>query len=723
MIDDIVIEEEDWLSPPGSKKGVKFNPNHDELGRFSEGPGGGAPEPGPGHVYPTDLASLRSGALPNPTMLEHWRNDGPAPEQAHDDARVWFQGEARKAGWGGEKIEVRPGNGPKMTIGGREVQVAGYYHPKEDSIEIFLDHNSGNGLAAVIAHEATHGAFHVTMEKLDIENEDLNKIMNNPSESRPADMDPKSREGRNWPLLSVETDQLNPRLKDDFPVAYAYRELMASKYKEHGKMVSEYAEAWWREWESGKATIESPLNETTAEIGKVLRLGGWLGEGTGRGVSRQWKKWYDVVVATSKQLNAMTGVTDKAAHAVPHPLVTVAAFSSEGWGEAHTSDGSIVFLTPVGGLKGAKFNPNHDELGRFSEGPGGGAEDPAYPHSPEEYPKPEPETSPHPGPDPRASAETDYVRVEATSGAGGLARVDGREIIWHNDIPGNVSNYGSIEASLGHNWEELDGVRVVSMASFEDQGKPSFYNVAERDKVEALAQEIKASGKIEPLIVVVDEKGPYVLEGGHRFDALKILNAKEFPAIVVVDQSAPTSFGPAPAEVAGLPVAQAAALRNIEASLRPRATERMVAYDEHGLSVIDKSGTHNTVGFTKDEIEEMKAVSGIAYTHNHPRGSSFSGDDLALGSAIKATEVRAVGNDRGRDVTYRVSPPKGGEWHDQETIRIVWSEEDKKQYGIMRPQVDAGTLKAQDANQEHGHEVMKRVAQRLGLRYERIYNA
>jgi ParB-like chromosome segregation protein Spo0J len=37
------------------------------------------------------------------------------------------------------------------------------------------------------------------------------------------------------------------------------------------------------------------------------------------------------------------------------------------------------------------------------------------------------------------------------------------------------------------------------------------------------------------LIVVEDNQGFYILEGGHRFDALCMLGSKSFPALVVKD--------------------------------------------------------------------------------------------------------------------------------------------------------------------------------------------
>ncbi|MCR4301808.1 MAG: phage minor head protein [Sulfuricaulis sp.] len=117
------------------------------------------------------------------------------------------------------------------------------------------------------------------------------------------------------------------------------------------------------------------------------------------------------------------------------------------------------------------------------------------------------------------------------------AVVDGREIPGFDDEFGpDIPNMSSISASLT-DYEVLDGVREVKVSEFEDNGKPSFYLATEETQVQALAEEIKQSKTITPLIVVFDAspKGPYILEGGHRFDALKLIGATSFPALVVVD--------------------------------------------------------------------------------------------------------------------------------------------------------------------------------------------
>lgn len=106
--------------------------------------------------------------------------------------------------------------------------------------------------------------------------------------------------------------------------------------------------------------------------------------------------------------------------------------------------------------------------------------------------------------------------------------VDGRRV--RDEIP----NTSSIESSLD-NYRILDGVRVVPFSAFMQMGPLRFYSVSEEKRTKRLAEEIAESREINPLIVVEDAEGPYILEGGHRFDALRLLKAKALPALVVVD--------------------------------------------------------------------------------------------------------------------------------------------------------------------------------------------
>lgn len=107
------------------------------------------------------------------------------------------------------------------------------------------------------------------------------------------------------------------------------------------------------------------------------------------------------------------------------------------------------------------------------------------------------------------------------------AEVDGREVL------GNVPNTSSISASFDR-YEVLSGLREVPLLDFD---AVRFATVDDQKRTEVLADKIKESGKISPLIVVLDADGPgpYVLEGGHRLAALQMIEAKSFPAMVVLD--------------------------------------------------------------------------------------------------------------------------------------------------------------------------------------------
>lgn len=98
----------------------------------------------------------------------------------------------------------------------------------------------------------------------------------------------------------------------------------------------------------------------------------------------------------------------------------------------------------------------------------------------------------------------------------------------------NVDNVGSISASF-NDYEVLPGIRKVPMKGWVVDLYKLFYAASDHERSEQLAKRIHASRTISPLIVAVDAKGPYVLEGVHRLGALGLLRASSFPALVVLD--------------------------------------------------------------------------------------------------------------------------------------------------------------------------------------------
>jgi len=96
-----------------------------------------------------------------------------------------------------------------------------------------------------------------------------------------------------------------------------------------------------------------------------------------------------------------------------------------------------------------------------------------------------------------------------------------------------VPNIGSISATFD-DWEELSGIRKVPMREF---GKPEniFNSSDDIHRSKELSERIRESGKISPLIVVIDDDGFWLLEGVHRYVALSELGVKSLPALVVID--------------------------------------------------------------------------------------------------------------------------------------------------------------------------------------------
>ena len=101
----------------------------------------------------------------------------------------------------------------------------------------------------------------------------------------------------------------------------------------------------------------------------------------------------------------------------------------------------------------------------------------------------------------------------------------------------DVPNASSIPASLGRKYRELPGIREVPRRLFQSSPHELFYAADDFRRTIDLARRIKNSGRIDPLIVIIDGAGPYILEGAHRLGALHLLRKKTFPALVVIDEN------------------------------------------------------------------------------------------------------------------------------------------------------------------------------------------
>ncbi len=84
-----------------------------------------------------------------------------------------------------------------------------------------------------------------------------------------------------------------------------------------------------------------------------------------------------------------------------------------------------------------------------------------------------------------------------------------------------------------------------------------------------------------------------------------------------------------------------AKLSKLENELRKRTTEKAYVLDEKGNVVLSKEGAYDRVVFTKEEAEKFR---NNIFTHNHPKVSSFSNNDIELAVNYNMKEIRVVGD-------------------------------------------------------------------------------
>ena len=154
------------------------------------------------------------------------------------------------------------------------------------------------------------------------------------------------------------------------------------------------------------------------------------------------------------------------------------------------------------------------------------------------------------------------------------------------------------------------------------------------------------------------------------------------------------------------------ALESIERKLENRkGSERMVVLRPDGSVAIDRVGGKSGVGFTSADYPAMKDA---VITHNHPRGTSFSVEDIRSSQRVDCQEIRAVGV--GHSYTYSLIRPNFG-WPPNMTAEYI--EIDADVLMDFARQIHSGKMTIEQAQATHAHEVMVRLSKKLNLKYER----
>ena len=164
--------------------------------------------------------------------------------------------------------------------------------------------------------------------------------------------------------------------------------------------------------------------------------------------------------------------------------------------------------------------------------------------------------------------------------------------------------------------------------------------------------------------------------------------------------------------------------RSIELGIRADPIESLHFVDDTGRVVFSATGGRDYVVVPP---EAMIAARNMTLTHNHPRGSSFSLEDIQIAAGANVLQMRVVGNVNalGKAYTYTMTRPADG-WRSVGLDKI--QDSFRKNDGAVRaanwskitaaPFAERNSMiKTAEAN--HYHQVWQRVSKELGLRYRR----
>jgi len=132
--------------------------------------------------------------------------------------------------------------------------------------------------------------------------------------------------------------------------------------------------------------------------------------------------------------------------------------------------------------------------------------------------------------------------------------------------------------------------------------------------------------------------------------------------------------------------------------------EYAMALGQNG-EIFTKTGIQNQVEFTDAEMQKMRDMHVLTFTHNHPGGSSLSSSDLCVASHLGIGEIRAVTTDGA--YVMRGIPPDRHETVSFLTTAEVLSEQQRAEW---EPKIRAGEMSITRANKEHWHQVWQKTA-------------
>ena len=164
---------------------------------------------------------------------------------------------------------------------------------------------------------------------------------------------------------------------------------------------------------------------------------------------------------------------------------------------------------------------------------------------------------------------------------------------------------------------------------------------------------------------------------------------------------------------------------DIEADIRMnKRYETGVCVDLKGNVIIDKRGSYQSIAFTAEECAMMKDC---IFTHNHPSGWSYPGNDICrIGNSFSCQdmalciyhdliEIRAVTP----NYTFSMKRPSGGWNVTPSEIQKDFDAVSNKLHKEFTRRINNGTMTIGQATATHFHILWKQLAKKYGLEYDK----
>ena len=284
------------------------------------------------------------------------------------------------------------------------------------------------------------------------------------------------------------------------------------------------------------------------------------------------------------------------------------------------------------------------------------------------------------------------------------------------NVGSDVKNMGSIPASL-ENYEIVDGLQMLPINAFETtKAKDLFYAKNDMDRVRQLSEQIEANKRIDPLIVVQDAEGYYVLEGGHRLGALDAIGAENVPAIIVKDLDNPYISELAPSPLEGtLDMSQAARMQ--------RAAEGAMDTYYHGGKLAgpinEAGGLFNGIFVSPSKIAAMSHGNSLYSFEIPPAKIAKSGDFMGYSdipweqqkASIRRTNSSVDVDGPDFDLWYKAVVDDKADQLDADDLARIFGKEDagenlweaQRQRGRLAKELGYDAVEMSD---EHGTSVL-----------------